>query len=94
MIGQGLPPRPQSGAGSPGAAPRGYDQNEFAPAECGRDFPRPQRRRQPDEERRLLRQVEADFHGADRRPPAGEVGKTSPGAPEREPDPPTRLYRD
>lgn len=40
-------------------AQHGYDQSEFAPEQCDRDFSRARRLREPDEERRLLRQADA-----------------------------------
>ncbi|WP_341988318.1 hypothetical protein [Azorhizobium sp. AG788] len=42
-----------------GAIPHGYDQCEFAPEQCTRDFARPRRPREADEERRLLRLADA-----------------------------------
>lgn len=56
---------PDRGAWPSSAAPHGYDSTEFRPGESRRDFPR--RRREPDEERRLLREAEAAFEGPDRR---------------------------
>lgn len=44
-----------------GATPHGYDQCEFAPEQCTRDFARPRRPREADEERRLLRLADADI---------------------------------
>lgn len=61
----------QSAAGSPPAAwpasevHRGYDTMEFAPQDCGRDFPQAMMRRRRirvrDEEQALLRRVAAEF---------------------------------
>lgn len=41
------------------AAPHGYDQCEFAPEQCTRDFSRSRRPRESDEERRHLRLADA-----------------------------------
>ncbi|MFS8036142.1 hypothetical protein ACI7BZ_04105 [Xanthobacter sp. AM11] len=64
---------PRHSEGPPGhggwpasATPHGYDRTEFGPGESRRDFP-PRRRREPDEERRLLREAQAAFEGPDRR---------------------------
>lgn len=41
------------------AVPHGYDQCEFAPEQCTRDFSRTRRPREADEERRQLRMADA-----------------------------------
>lgn len=94
---RGMPSSP--GAASPGAAwrrgatPHGYDQPEFSPVESRRDFPRPRKRREADEERRQLRQAEAAFDGSDR-PPSAEERSAASDVDGREPTGRSRLYRD
>lgn len=56
------------------ATPHGYDECEFAPEQCTRDFSRSRRPREPDEERRQLRAADAAIgdtdSGAASTPPA------------------------
>lgn len=98
--------RPGRGMWPASAAPRGYDRTEFGPGESRRDFP-PRRRREPDEERRLLREAEAAFEGPDRRDDADpfgnhpwdrdfeqDGGRGTDAAPGRVPAKPARLYRE
>lgn len=92
--------RPGRGAWPESAAPHGYDRTEFGPGESRRDFP-PRRRREPDEERRLLREAEAAFEGPDRRADVDRSGdqpwdldgdRSGDAAPGT--DKPGRLYRE
>ncbi|GGF46520.1 hypothetical protein GCM10007301_02540 [Azorhizobium oxalatiphilum] len=46
------------GAAPHGSAPHGYDDCEFAPEQCTRDFVRPRRPHEADEERRQLRMAD------------------------------------
>ncbi len=50
---------PSNGSFPAGAIPHGYDQCEFLPEQCTRDFGRSRRPREPDEERRQLRSAAA-----------------------------------
>ena len=71
---------PQSGTTSgervawpAGATPHGYDQCEFSPEQCTRDFARSRRPREADEERRLLRLADAAI--------GDETGRDAQGTP-------------
>ncbi|MFG1299493.1 hypothetical protein V5F49_06830 [Xanthobacter sp. V3C-3] len=75
------------------AAPHGYDRTEFRPGESRRDYPS-RRPRQPDEERRLLREAEAAFEGPDRRSDMDHHPHDAGADDALPPDPPSRLYRD
>lgn len=78
-----------------GRPPIGYDRLEFAPQDCGRDFPSPPRRRRVgDEERAHLRRVTADL----RAQPSDDHQRTGSDLDMDSEAPPgdgsSRLYRD
>jgi hypothetical protein len=77
------------------AAPHGYDPVEFGPGESRRDFP-PRRERVVDEERRLLKEIQAAFDGSDKRHDVDDGPDVDAAGPQTDPDTGhlSRLYRD
>lgn len=77
------------------AAPHGYDPVEFGPGESRRDFP-PRRERVVDEERRLLKEIQAAFDGTEKRHDVDDGPDVDAAGPETDPDGGhlSRLYRD
>lgn len=80
-----------------GVEPHGYDPVEFGPGESRRDFP-PRRERRADEERRLLKEFQAAFEGAEKRHDVDDGPDVDAAEPEVGTDQNTgrvsRLYRD
>ncbi len=75
------------------AMPHGYDECEFAPEQCTRDFSRSRRPREPDEERRQLRAADAAIGDAD----SGAASTTPADWDNDDPeviDGSSRLYKD
>lgn len=77
------------------AAPHGYDPVEFGPGESRRDFP-PRRAREVDEERRLLKEIQAVFDGSEKRHDVDDGPDVDAAGPEAEVDGGhlSRLYRE
>ncbi len=79
------------------ATPHGYDECEFAPEQCTRDFSRSRRPREPDEERRQLRAADAAIGDADSGAEGGAASTTPADWDDDDPeviDGSSRLYKD
>ncbi|MGU3492456.1 hypothetical protein ACLBXM_00315 [Xanthobacteraceae bacterium A53D] len=77
-----------------GGVPRGYDQSEFAPEQCTRDFGRPRRSHEADEERQHLRMADAAIGDGTEDAGAHVGGKWDSDDDDAPVDGSSRLYKD
>lgn len=91
--GTGTPHRDQVGWPA-GAVPHGYDQCEFSPEQCTRDFARPRRPREADEERRQLRMADAAIGEGQSESAGGNVDEKWDAEDGPSVNGASRLYRD